>query len=317
MAEGKTLAPAIDALADRDSPLAVWKNLPAIPLWQGVPPGGNFAKPADLTTDFAPEMLANWPADFLRWVQTPELRIFRPQRANGAAVLVMPGGGYAFLSIRNEGMDIARRLNRYGYTVFVLTYRLPNEGWHPRWAVPLMDAQRAMRLIRARATEFGVDAARVAALGFSAGGNLAASLATAAARQLHDPVDVIDAHDARPAAIGLIYPVITMHASATHALSRRMLLGAAPAAELIAGHSAENHVDATTPPIFLAHALDDEKVLADNSLMMMAACRAAKRPCELHLLQEGGHGFGVGREGTSASLWTDSFCLWLARNRVA
>ncbi|MBC9034103.1 alpha/beta hydrolase [Sphingomonas sp. JC676] len=308
---------AIPELADPDRSPEAWKSAPAFPLWQGVPPGGSFAKPVDLTADFAPEMLANWPADFLRWVQTPELRIFRPQRANGAAVLVMPGGGYAFLSIRNEGVDIAQRLNRYGYTAFVLTYRLPNEGWHPRWAVPLMDAQRAMRLIRARATEFGVDPARVAALGFSAGGNLAASLATAFAQRLHDPVDAIDAQDSRPAAVGLIYPVITMRAPATHALSRRMLLGAAPAAELIALRSAENHVDATTPPLFLAHALDDAKVPADNSLMMAAACRAAQRPCELHLLQEGGHGFGIGCEGTPASLWADSFRLWLARNGVA
>jgi len=308
---------AIDTLADRDSALAAWASAPAIPLWQGVPPGGSFAKPAELAADFAPEMLANWPPDFLRWVHTPELRIFRPQPANGAAVLIMPGGGYAFLSIRNEGIDIAQRLNRYGYTVFVLAYRLPNEGWHPRWDVPLMDAQRAMRLIRARATEFGVDPARVAAVGFSAGGNLAATLATAFAQRLHDPVDAIDAQDARPAAVGLIYPVITMRPPATHALSRRLLLGTEPGEELIAARSAEDHVDATMPPLFLAHALDDVRVPADNSLMMAAACRAAGRPCELHLLQEGGHGFGIGLKGTPASLWPDSFRLWLARNGVA
>jgi len=308
---------AIDALADPDGSPEAWKRAPAVRLWQGVPPGGSFARPADLTADFAPEMLANWPADFLRWIRTPELRVFRPQRANGAAVLAMPGGGYAFLSIRNEGIDIAERLNRYGYTVFVLAYRLPNEGWHPRWAVPLMDAQRAMRLIRARATEFGVDPARVAALGFSAGGNLAANLATGFAQRFHDPVDAIDAQDARPAAVGLIYPVITMRAPATHALSRRLLLGAEPAAELIAHCSAESNVDATTPPLFLAHAMDDAKVPADNSLLMAAACRAAQRPCELHLLQEGGHGFGVGGDGTPASLWSDLFHLWLARNSIA
>lgn len=306
-----------DALVDRGRSLTAWNSAPVVPLWRGAPPGGSFTKPADLTADFAPELLANWPADFLRWVRTPEFRVFRPQHANGAAVLVIPGGGYAFLSIVNEGIDIAQRLNLHGYTAFVLTYRLPNEGWHPRSAVPLMDAQRALRLIRARAAEFGIDAARVAAVGFSAGGNLAAGLATAPAQRLRDPVDAIDAHDSCPAAVGLIYPVITMRAHATHALSRRMLLGNAPAAKLIALRSAENHVDATTPPLFLAHALDDAKVSPDNSLMMAAACRAAQRPCELHLLQEGGHGFGLGRESKPASLWIDSFRLWLARNGVA
>jgi acetyl esterase/lipase len=243
----------------------------------------------------------------------PELQIFRPQRPNGISVIAMPGGAYWFVSVANEGADLAPRLTSRGYTVFVLTYRLPGEGWTARSDVPLQDAQRAVRLVRSRATEFGINPAKVAVLGFSAGGHLAATLATQHAEQTYAAVDASDQLDARPYAAGLIYPVVTMHDPWTHELSRRLLLGATPTAAEIDRRSAELHVGITTPPMFLVHAMDDAAVPVDNSLRLMNAMREAQRPVETHLLQEGGHAFGVGRPGTPSALWIDLMCAWMER----
>lgn len=282
-----------------------WLDAPRLPLWQGRPPGaGTFAPPP------AP---SNWPASYVRGISMPELRVFHPERPNGRSVLVMPGGAYWFVSVVNEGADLAPRLTARGYTVFVLTYRLPGEGWAARADVPLQDAQRAMRLIRSYAVDHHLDPGRIAALGFSAGGHLAATLATRHAEDAYAARDSIDTVDARPWATGLIYPVITLKDPWTHELSRKLLLGDAPRPGQIDRRSAELHVDDATPPLFLCHALDDTAVPVENTLRMLSAMREAKRPVEAHLLQEGGHAFGVGREGTPSALWIDLLCAWLDR----
>ncbi len=147
-----------------------WLDAPTLPVWTGNPP--DFAS-------FAPQpRQADWSPVFLSNVSKPDLRVFRPAQPNGRAVLVIPGGAYWFVSAANEGADLAERLTKLGITVFVLTYRLPGEGWKNRSSVPLQDAQRAMRVIRANATRFEIDADKVSVLGFSAGGHLAATLAT-------------------------------------------------------------------------------------------------------------------------------------------
>lgn len=284
---------------------AHWNRAPRLPLWPNLPPGAETFAP--------PPTPADWPASYVRNVATPELRVFRPARSNGRAILVMPGGAYWFVSIVNEGAELAPRLTSRGYTVFVLTYRLPGEGWAARADVPLQDAQRALRLIRARAREYGLDAHRVAALGFSAGGHLAATLATRHAERVYAAQDAVDELDARPVATGLIYPVISLRDPWTHALSRQLLLGENPSREQIDRRSAELLIDADTSPLFLCHALDDTAVPADNTLMAMTAMREAGRPVEAHLLQQGGHAFGVGRPGTPSAYWIEQFCAWLDR----
>ena len=285
---------------------AAWEAAPVIPLWPGQMPGqGEYraqAVPADA------------PKAYVSNIERPALHVFRARQPNGRAVLVTPGGAYQFVSIANEGVDIGQRLSELGYTAFVLTYRLPSEGWKAPSDTPLQDAQRAMRVIRSRAKEFGFDPGKVAALGFSAGGHLTATLATSAAEKVYAAIDQVDAADARPAAVGLIYPVITLKDPYTHQQSRRLLLGAGVSEALIARRSPELHVDATTPPTFLVHSADDPAVPLENSLMMLAALRAAKRPAEAHIFQEGGHGFGVGLAGTPASRWIDLFHLWLQRS---
>jgi acetyl esterase/lipase len=285
---------------------ANWRRGTTVPLWPGSPPGVAGYRPQPLP--------AGWSSAYRRNVAIPELQVFRPRHSNGMAVLTMPGGAYWFVSIANEGADLAPRLTARGYTVFVLTYRLPGEGWDARANVPLQDAQRAVRLIRSRATEFRIDPAKVAVLGFSAGGHLAATLATRYAEPTYAAVDAADREDPRPVAAGLIYPVITMREPHTHALSRRQLLGDAPSIADVELRSADLQVGAKTPPVFLVHAMDDAAVPIENSLQMLQALRTAGRPVEAHLLQQGGHAFGIGRPGTPSAQWIELFSAWLAHS---
>jgi acetyl esterase/lipase len=300
----------VAAAAEPPAPPAIpvppeWEQAPVLPLWPERAPGGASFNPGAVP--------ANWPASYRRAVARPELRVFRPRQPNGRAVMLVPGGAYWFVSFVNEGIDVARALNERGVTAFVLTYRLPGEGWSSRADVPLQDAQRAIRVIRARAADYAVNPARVAVVGFSAGGHLAATLATAHAERVYTPIDAIDREDARPQAAGLIYPVVTMRDPYTHALSRQLLLGDRPSRQEIERRSAELHVDPATPPLFLVHALDDTAVPVENSVRLLDAMRAAKRPVEAHLLQEGGHAFGIGRPGTPSAQWVPLLDAWWAR----
>ena len=169
------------------------------PLWPGKPPGAP-ARP------IAPNWTMNNPAPnrelWIRGVPIPEVHVYRPARPDGSSLLVLPGGGYEFLSIQNEGLDPAERFNAERTTVFVLTYRLPVEGWQNRSLVALQDAQRAMRLIRSRAREFGIRPDNLGVLGFSAGGHLAADLAVSHANRVYTAVDAADQLSARPAFVG-------------------------------------------------------------------------------------------------------------------
>ncbi len=286
-----------------------WTRAESLPLWHGLPPGG---------AQFAAQRLpADWPPVYLRNIAVPELRVFRPAASNGSALLVIPGGAYQFVSVGNEGVDVAAQFTALGFTVFVLSYRLPEEGWRDRAEVPLQDAQRALRLIRARAKDFGIRADTVAVLGFSAGGHLAASLTTGHKREVYAPLDAVDRLSAQPFAAGLIYPVLTMSRRWTHAGSRDRLLGPDPSEALIAAHSTELQVDATTPPCFLAHAIDDDAVPVENSLLFLDAMRKAKRPVEAHMFQEGKHAFGIGRSGTPSAHWIELVAIWLQRLKIA
>jgi acetyl esterase/lipase len=252
---------------------------------------------------------------WVRGIPAPELHVYRAPDRDGSALLSLPGGGYGMVSVQNEGIDVAQRFNASGTTVFVLTYRLPGEGWTNRHLVPLQDAQRAMRIIRARAAEFRIDPRRLGIVGFSAGGHLAADLATAYSERVYDPVDAADRQDARPAFAGLIYPVATLEPRISHGGSMTNLLGPTPSTSLIKARSPLLHVTKQTPPCFLLHAIDDDAVPVENSLEMLAACRAAQVPVEAHILGSGGHGFGLRLpKDMPGSEWPDLFALWLRKN---
>lgn len=281
-------------------------------LWPGRPPGAPGVLPVTQVRDRI--ATSGFQDRIATSIGEPLMTVFRPARPNGAAVLVIPGGGYVRVVIDKEGFETARRLADAGITAFVLRYRLPGDGWADPADVPLQDAQRAVRLIRAGAADWGVDPSRVAAMGFSAGGHVAASLSTRHAAAVYAPVDAADGLSARPDLAALIYPVIDLAPPNAHAGSRAQLLGRAPSAEAEAAYSPHRHVGAHVPPTFLLHAMDDDSVPVENSLAYLAALRAAKVPAEAHLFEEGGHGFGLRLiQGKPAAAWPDLFLAWAAR----
>jgi acetyl esterase/lipase len=281
------------------------------PLWPGPPPGAPRAKIVpNWTMNSAPPNRELW----IRGVPFPEVHVYRPARPDGSAMLALPGGGYEFLSVQNEGLDVAERFNADRTTVFVLTYRLPGEGWANRSVVPLQDAQRAMRLIRSRAGEFRVDPARLGVIGFSAGGHLAADLAVSSEQAAYKPLDAADRLSAKPAFVGLVYPVTTF-GSEGHAGSQANLLGANASAELIAARSPVLHVTKVTPPSFLVHAMDDTTAGATNSAKWIMAAQAAGASVEAHFFADGGHGFGFHLpKNLPGSRWPDLFALWMRKH---
>jgi len=286
-----------------------------VPLWPGKIPGdigSTIVQWIDRRsgTDAHPD---RW----IHGVPRPELIVFRPQQSNGAAVLCIPGGSYEFLAFDNEGAEQARWLNARGVTVFVLMYRLPAEGWAHRADAPLQDAQRAMRVIRRDAAKYAIDPKRIAALGFSAGGHLCGSLATRHAEQVYAPVDAADRLPARPDIAGLIYPVVTLAGPAAHGGSRDNLLGKDAPEALRRSHSVDQRVDAATPPLFIVHAEDDGTVPVLNSIDLYRAMLDHKRPAEMHLFDEGGHGFGTRLPAAMpAAEWPRLFARFAARKGV-
>jgi acetyl esterase/lipase len=252
---------------------------------------------------------------WVRGVAFPEVNVFRPARPDGSAILSFPGGGYEFLSVQNEGLDVAERFNADCTTVFVLTYRLPAEGWTNRSLAPLQDAQRAMRLIRARAADLRIDPARLGVIGFSAGGHLAADLAVSHQADTYTPVDSADALSARPAFAALIYPVTSLEPGLAHGGSRDNLLGKDPSPQSIAARSPLEHITAETPPSFVVQAFDDDTVPVADSIAWVGACEKAKVSVEAHLLAQGGHGFGFHLpRDNPGSRWPDLFGLWMRRH---
>ncbi|MET3664911.1 alpha/beta hydrolase [Caulobacter sp. 1776] len=223
----------------------------------------------------------------------PKLVVFRPRKPNGAAVMLIPGGGYERVVLDKEGYETARWLNARGYTCFVLFYRMPGDGWAAGGDAPLQDAQRGIRLVRAKAAEMGFAADRVAIMGFSAGGHLAANLTVRFDAPAYAPIDAADQLPAKPNLSALMYPVISMDPAIAHAGSRKQLL----TADASPGHalelSPEKQVREGLSPVFQVHAADDKTVPVENSLMMFAALKAKAVPAELHVFEEGGHGFGL------------------------
>ena len=251
---------------------------------------------------------------FAQYTTDPILTVMRPERPNGAALLLIPGGGYKWSVVDKEGLDVARVFAAAGVTCFVLRYRLPADGWTAGPNAPLQDAQRAMRLIRANAVDHGIDPNRIASFGGSAGGHLAGLLA-ARRDATYDPVDAADTVAFRPDLNILLYPVITMADPFVHAGSRELLLGANPTPEQIAAWSLERMEWTGVAPTVLIHALDDPSVRVENSLNLLAGLRAATVKTEAHLFQEGGHGFGIRLIAVKpAAVWPDLVQAFGARN---
>ncbi|WP_332657481.1 alpha/beta hydrolase [Brevundimonas sp.] len=298
------LPPASQAMAPPDP-------TETILLWPGAAPGGE-------TVTVTPRVVerSTDPAfhdRFAQYTTDPILTVLRPERPNGASLLLIPGGGYRWAVVDKEGLDCARPFAAAGVTCFILRYRLPADGWAAGPAAPLQDAQRALRLVRQRAIADGLDPARVAVLGASAGGHLAGAL-TASKDAVYETVDGADALSFRPDLSILMYPVATMDGPFAHAGSREHLLGPDPSPEALARWSLERMDWTGAPPTFLLHALDDMSVPVENSVQLLGTLRAAGVKAEAHLFEEGGHGFGVRLiAGKPASVWPDLVLAWAAR----
>ncbi|ELY4218352.1 alpha/beta hydrolase, partial [Cronobacter turicensis] len=238
------------------------------------------------------------------------------ENPNGIGILVTPGGSYRRVVLDKEGSALAPEFNDRGYTLFVMTYRLPADGHAEGADAPLADLQRAMRLIRAQATRWQLDPDKLGVLGFSAGGHAAASLGTRWNDAVYAPLDETDAFSARPAFMGLVYPVMTMEAPVAHPGSREALVGNAPDDAAIRRYSPEKAVNSATPPTFLLHAVDDPAVKVENSLLMFNALHAQGVPVEMHLFEQGQHGFGIRDAlGLPAHLWPELLMNWIESKR--
>lgn len=259
-----------------------------VPLWPGAPPGALGSAPEDV-----PSITPYLPA---------------PDRATGTGVVVFPGGGYVHLSMDNEGIDVARWLNGIGVAAFVVRYRLG-----PRYHYPVMleDAQRAVRVVRARARDWGVDPARVGVIGFSAGGHMASLAGTHFTPGASDSSDPIERESSRPDFMILAYPVITMDPRFAHPGSRKNLLGDSPTADVVHSMSSETQVTPATPPTFLVASTDDATVPVQNTLMFYQALHAAGVPTEMHIYESGRHGFGLAAGNPTLSTWVELCRNWL------
>lgn len=241
--------------------------------------------------------------------ERPRIDLYRPAHPNGTAVLVIAGGGYAHIAIDKEAVPTARWLAANGITAAVLHYRLPGDGVPV--VAPFQDAQRAMRRLRADAAALGIDPAHIGVLGFSAGGHLAGITATRFDAAFYAAVDAIDRQSSRPDFAALIYPVISLQAPLDTTQASRRLSAQADAAT---AYSVQLHVTRNTPPVFLAHAVDDPVASVDHSRLIADALLREHVPVELHLFEHGGHGWGLGAAGTPVAAWPTLFAAWARGN---
>lgn len=251
----------------------------------------------------------------LEKVRKPTLSVYLPPRekANGTAVIICPGGGYSVLAAGHEGYDVAKAFNEVGVAAFVLKYRLPDPKVSSKPEIsPLQDAQQALRLVRKRAKEWNVNPERVGIMGFSAGGHLASTAGTHFQKSL---VENPENSSVRPAFMLLIYPVISGDPRIASQGSFNRLLGKDALADQIKAYSNEYQVTPQTPPAFLVHATDDVGVKPDNSIVFYQALVQNKVPAELHIYQNGGHGFGLVNK-TTQDAWFDRCVNWLRSNNL-
>jgi len=277
-----------------------------LPLWEGDPP--NYKETGEVTIWDTSDIVR------VRLVQKPDIAAFLPSKKNatGEAVVVCPGGGYGILAYDWEGSDIARWLNSQGIAAFVLKYRLPgsNSNIVPHKS-PLMDAQRAMRMVRAHAEQWNIDPGKIGIMGFSAGGHLASTLSTHYDAGDPSSADPIEQQSCRPDFSVLVYPVISFTGEFSHSGSRKALLGEDADPELVSYYSNELQVDEDTPPAILIHSDDDTAVPAENSIAYYEALRANQVSSELHIYPYGGHGYSLAIGQGHLSTWPDRVIDWI------
>ena len=265
---------------------------------------------------FSQEKIILWPngapgAKGTEEKDQPSLTAYLPsaEKATGTAIIICPGGGYGHLAVGHEGEEIGQWLNSFGVAGFVLRYRLAPNYQHPS---PMLDVQRGLRTVRARAAQWKIDPAKIGVLGFSAGGHLASTATTHFDDGDASAVDPIDQVSCRPDFAILCYPVISFtDETVMHWGSRNNLIGKEPSQELIESLSNEKQVTSKTPPVFLWHTSEDKGVPPGNSTLFYQACIKAGVPAELHIYEKGPHGIGLAKKFPGADQWPVQCEAWL------
>lgn len=280
-----------------------------IQLWPGTAPGGENVELTEQVIERSDDPHVHDRA----WtgISHPSITAVVPKHPNGAALIVAPGGGYQRVVFDKEGYDLAPSMLSHGVTLFILKYRLPGDGFAHRQLVPLQDAQRAIRIVRGHAKAWHLSPDRIGIIGFSAGGQLAASLGTRYNVDAYEPVDDLDKLSARPNFLALLYPVISMQDGITHSGTRSQLLGDHPTADQINANSLELQVTDDTPPTFIAFASDDGSVPPANNLRFYQQLLAHDVAAEIHGFEYSGHGFGIRNAQGNARDWPKLLLDWL------
>ncbi|MBN2091512.1 alpha/beta hydrolase [candidate division KSB1 bacterium] len=252
------------------------------------------------------------PGETVDAIPTLTLYIAPVDKATDTAILICPGGGYQHLAIDHEGHQIAQWLNSLGISAFILKYRIGTwEGKKNNHPIPLLDAQRGIRTLRARANEWKINPERIGILGFSAGGHLASTVGTHFDSGKPDSPDKIEHVSSHPNFMILIYPVISFKTKYVHRGSRKVLLGENADMTLVENLSNETQVTSMTPPTFLIHTSEDTSVPAENSILFYLALHEAHVPVEMHIYGRGKHGFGLAPNDPVLSTWPDHCKRWL------
>jgi acetyl esterase/lipase len=307
----------LPAQAQTSSPLDLHK-LPlvheqSIPIWGNAsPPDTNGVTLEEKWTEFGNDPQV--PQRSVTNISSPSITAFTPTNPNGAAMIILPGGGYSKVVYDKEGVEIARWLNSIGITAFVLKYRLPAEWPKDGYKMPFQDAQRALRLVRANAQHWGLDSKRIGVIGFSAGGNLAANLGTVWNKQVHKPIDAIDQQNARPDVMALIYGAYENFGPQFLYVFRSMS-SSNPFIKMARHFEPIAQVTAETPPAFILAATNDSKVPAAHSATFYLALVEAKVSAELHIYRDGEHGFAISKtNGLPIAEWTNQCTAWFKQS---
>lgn len=281
---------------------ALAQGVEEIPLWPGTPPGQGKSK--------GPEKIGGEGTGYgaISGVSVPRMRVYRPDKPNGRAVLICGGGGYFRIQLWKESTPAARWLQARGYTAFELIYRLPNDGWEA--SAPFADAQRAMKIIRARASEFGIRPDAIGILGQSAGGHLAGFTALQPDRKLYAGADRFETVSARPDFAALLFPVVSFR-KPFESRSRREIIGDKAGRAAEDAWSLDTYAAKDAPPMILFSSADDPTTPPGHNIALFEALRRAGASVEMHIFADGGHGWGLGTPGQTLRQWPDLFANWL------
>lgn len=274
-----------------------------IRLWPGTPPGSGKV--------IGPESIGSEGAGFgaVSKVSNPRMRVYRPNHPNGRAVLVIGGGGYFRIQLWKESTPAAQWLQLHGYTVFELIHRLPGDGWEA--AAPFMDAQRAMKIIRHRADEFGIKSDQIGIMGFSAGGHLAGYTALKPTQALYAGSDRFETASARPDFAVLLFPVVTLRKPYDTTRTMREIVGRDATLAVQELWSLDTHASKDAPPMILFSSADDKTTPPGHNMALFEALNRAGASVEMHIFSNGGHGWGLGTPDQTLSQWPAMFTRWL------